>query len=141
MTCEPVENLSRTSTPSYPMRASATDICRTATELVEDYYTQIGGREFVTDEATKELEKVKTAPPRKRGRAASRNGVTPKGKKGKLEKHLKSTTPPALLDFKPPTGSWENEAMTVEQIEEEDDGTLPLNIVGREDTERCTSAV
>lgn len=95
---------------------------------MEDYYNQIGGREFVNDEAAKELQKVKTAPPRKRGRAASGNGVAPKTKRGKVEKHPKSTTPPASLDFKPPTGSWENENMAIEQIEEKDNGTLVVHI-------------
>ncbi|KFY86272.1 hypothetical protein V500_07724 [Pseudogymnoascus sp. VKM F-4518 (FW-2643)] len=111
MTWEPEENLA------------------TATEIVEDYYNQIGGREFVNDEAAKELEKVKTAPPRKRGRAPSGSAAAPKGKRGKVEKHPKSTTPPASLDFKVPTGNWEHEATAIEQVEEQDDGSLQVHIV------------
>ncbi|OBT97691.1 hypothetical protein VE01_05006 [Pseudogymnoascus verrucosus] len=104
----------------------------TATEIVEDYYNQIGGREFVNDEAARELEKVKTAPPRKRGRAPSGSAAAPKGKRGKVEKvekHPKDTTPPASLDFKVPTGNWEHEATAIEQVEEQDDGSLQVHIV------------
>lgn len=118
--------------PFSPVRASITDLCRTATEIVEDYYNQIGGREFVNDEAARELEKVKTAPPRKRGRAPSGSAAAPKGKRGKVEKvekHPKDTTPPASLDFKVPTGNWEHEATAIEQVEEQDDGSLQVHIV------------
>lgn len=119
----------RTFAPFSSIRASITDLHRTATEIVEDYYNQIGGREFVNDEAAKELEKVKTAPPRKRGRAPSGSAAAPKGKRGKVEKHPKSTTPPASLDFKVPTGNWEHEATAIEQVEEQDDGSLQVHIV------------
>ncbi|KFY00682.1 hypothetical protein O988_03164 [Pseudogymnoascus sp. VKM F-3808] len=101
----------------------------TATEIVEEYYKSIGGREFVTDEAAKELEKVKTAPPRKRGRAASGNAVAPKGKKGKVEKHPKNSTPPVSMEFQPPTGSWENEPVVIEQVEENEEGVLVVHVV------------
>lgn len=111
------------------IRASVTDLYRTAIEIVEDYYNQIGGREFVNDEAARELEKVKTAPPRKRGRAPSGSAAAPKGKRGKVEKHPRSTTPPASLEFKVPTGNWEHEATAIEQVEEQDDGSLQVHIV------------
>ena len=146
MTWEPEENLAYV----YAFLPNASE-CYSP---LQDCYRARGGllhsdwRPRIRDRRSREgAGEGQDCPPRKRGRAASGNGVTPKGKRGKLEKHLKSTTPPASLDFKPPTGSWENEAMTIEQIEEEDDGTLTLNIVGREDTEwtipqgRCTSAV
>ncbi|KFY12602.1 hypothetical protein V492_03780 [Pseudogymnoascus sp. VKM F-4246] len=110
MTWEPEENL------------------ETAIEIVEDYYNQIGGREFVNDEAARELEKVKTAPPRKRGRAPSGTAAAPKGKKGKVEKHPKDTTPPKSLEFKVPSGSWEHEVKAIEQVEEQDDGTLQVHV-------------
>lgn len=110
---------------------SITDLFRTAKEIVEDYYNQIGGRDFVNDEAARELQKVKTAPQRKRGRAPSgaAAAAAPKGKRGKVEKHPKDTTPPASLNFKVPTGSWEHEATAIEQVEEQDDGTLQVHIV------------
>jgi hypothetical protein len=108
---------------------SITDLFRTAKEIVEDYYNQIGGRDFVNDEAAKELQKVKTAHARKRGRAPSGAAAAPKGKRGKVEKHPKDTAPPASLNFKVPTGSWEHEATAIEQVEEKDDGTLQVHIV------------
>lgn len=95
-----------------------TNRCRTAAELVEEYYTSIGGREFVHDEASKELEKIKAAPPRKRGRGPSGTAAAPKGKRGKTEKHPRSTSPPASLKFEPPTGSWEDEIKMIEGMEE-----------------------
>lgn len=96
---------------------------------MEDYYNQIGGRQFVNDEAARALEKVKTAPPRKRGRAQSGSAAAPKGKRGKVEKHPRNSTPPASLDFKVPTGNWEHEATAIEQVEEQDNGTLQVHIV------------
>jgi chromobox protein 1 len=115
-----------------PRDIGVTDLCRTATELVEDYYNRIGGRDFVHDEAAKELEKLKAGPPRKRGRASTSSAAAPKGKKVKADKHPANTTPPASLkDFKPPTGSWEDEIKAIDGVEERADGNMVVYVTWR----------
>lgn len=102
MTWEPEENL------------------ETATEIVEEYYNSIGGREYVHDQASKALEQTKN-PPRKRGRTSSgaaAAAMAPKGKRGKTQKHPKNTSPPASQsNFKPPSGSWEEDVKAIDACE------------------------
>lgn len=117
MTWEPESNLEYVFDTNCPNQ-SRFNISRTALELVEEYYNTLGGREFVHDQATAELKKLQEKAPRKRGRASTGAAPAPKGKKGKTEQHPGSMTPPvAMKEFKPPSGSWEEEVKAIDACE------------------------
>jgi len=114
MTWEPESNLEYISLrkPSTPPQTTRLTPCRTASELVEEYYNTIGGRQFVHDAAQAAKQ------PKKRSRAST--GTTPAAKKSKKEPHPASATPPASLrekEFKPPSGSWEEEVKAIDACE------------------------
>jgi len=92
----------------------------TAEKILNEYLASVGGKEqimFDWEEKKKEARAKKG--PKKRGRASTgttqANGSAKRGRKGD---HPSSATPPASVkDFKPPSGSWEEEVVGIDACE------------------------
>lgn len=97
----------------------------TAQDILNAYLETVGGKEQLIEqynekraEAAEAAEKKQS---KKRGRPST--GVsTPQsnGKRSRKNGHPASSTPPAsreALTFKPPTGSWEDDVVTIEAME------------------------
>ncbi|KAA8565992.1 hypothetical protein MFRU_022g00370 [Monilinia fructicola] len=97
----------------------------TAQDILNAYLESVGGKERLMDlynekkaEAAEAAEKKQG---KKRGRPSAGAG-TPQtnGKKSRKNGHPSSSTPPASLEpyqFKPPSGSWEDDVVTIEAME------------------------
>ncbi len=84
---------------------------------MNEYLESVGGRDFITNGGIKKDNK-------KRGRPSSGTPTsTANGsKKRKSEPHPKDTSPPLGMkkDFKPPTGSWEEDVQGIDACEGSD---------------------
>lgn len=87
-----------------------------ASQILEDYFTSIGGRENL-NEAAKALKS------KKRGRPSSSTPTPGNVKRSRRNgTHPADTDPPASqrsVEFKPPAGSWENHVDVVDMYREE----------------------
>lgn len=94
-----------------------------ASLILDNYYESVGGREFVVSSGG-------AKPKKKRGRQIS-SGVPDSKTNGKKAKkaHPASSTPPASVtaEWKPPTGSWEEDIASIDAIEE-CDGKLSVYV-------------
>jgi len=91
----------------------------TAPEILAAYLKKVGGKESILEQWA---EKKNTRKGKKRGRAstASVANGTPAKKGRKNGSHPAESTPPAGVketEFKPPTGSWEDEVVGIDACE------------------------
>ena len=91
-------------------------ISATATKVLDEYLSTIGGREALLAAWDDKKSEKKG---KKRGRAST---VTANGsaKKTKKNGHPSASTPPAsakAAEFKPPTGSWEEDVVGIDACE------------------------
>lgn len=100
-----------TCVPSYPRENAA--------EILQDYFKSIGGREKIFEQTSSALKG------RKRGRQS--NSATPAEKRSRKNGHPADSTPPATaraVEWKPPSGSWDEEVDTVDMCQDEENGTF-----------------
>lgn len=119
MTWEPEENLAES-----------------ATEILQDYYASIGGRDAAFEESHT------AAKGKKRGRqSAGAASATKRTKKN--ASHPATSAPPATKKWSPPSGSWEDEIESVDACESENSGKLMvfLNWKNGHKTKHDTSVV
>ncbi|KAF7854596.1 hypothetical protein EAF04_010405 [Stromatinia cepivora] len=94
----------------------------TAQDILNAYLESVGGKEHLMDQFwEKKAEAAEKKQGKKRGRPST-GAATPQtnGKKSRKNGHPSSSTPPASLDskqFRPPTGSWEDDVVTIEAME------------------------
>ncbi|KAB8294267.1 hypothetical protein EYC80_009694 [Monilinia laxa] len=96
----------------------------TAQDILNWYLESVGGKEKLMDlynekkaEAAEAAEKKQG---KKRGRPSAAATPQTNGKKSRKNGHPSSSTPPASLEpyqFKPPSGSWEDDVVTIEAME------------------------
>lgn len=114
MTWEPEENFLYVPLAKQLATTYADVTGRGSAELIlNKYYESVGGRDFILNGESK--------PKKKRGRQPNVGtpDVKSNGKKAKKE-HPASSTPPASLktEWKPPTGSWEEDIASIDAIED-----------------------
>lgn len=107
------------------MRRGA-DVClrESATDILNEYFESIGGREKIFEETEKA---IKT---KKRGRPSTGtpNATTKRSRKNGV--HPSESTPPATVKkWSPPAGSWEDEIATIDACEDEGSGKLVVYLV------------
>lgn len=92
-----------------------------AAEILEEYYTKLGGR----SEIIEQTEKARAT--KKRGRPSTGTPTTAT-KRRKNGAHPADGTPPASAtsnaSWKPPSGSWEDDVDSIDACEDEDTGKL-----------------
>ncbi|KAK7736524.1 hypothetical protein SLS53_006955 [Cytospora paraplurivora] len=91
-----------------------------AAEALEEYFRSIGGREKIFEETNNALKG------RKRGRQ-SKSTTPAETKRVRRNGHPQDTTPPASLrerEWKPPSGSWDEDVETVDMCQDEENGTF-----------------
>ncbi|QSZ35874.1 hypothetical protein DSL72_006996 [Monilinia vaccinii-corymbosi] len=94
----------------------------TAQDILNSYLELVGGRKNLMEQFNeKKAEAAEKKQGKKRGRPST-GPATPQasGKKSRRNSHPSSTTPPASLEpaqFKPPSGSWEDDVLTIEAME------------------------
>ncbi|KJZ78453.1 hypothetical protein HIM_01844 [Hirsutella minnesotensis 3608] len=109
MTWEPEENL-----------------VESASEVLQEYYVRIGGRDKIFEESEK------AARGKKRGRASSGTPVTTAATKRSRKNgvHPADTSPPATAKkWSPPAGSWEDEIESIDACEDEGSGKLVVYLI------------
>lgn len=88
--------------------------------MLKEYFAQLGGREKMFEDTKKALAG------RKRGRQS--NSATPtEPKRTKKAPHPLNSTPPASakkVEWKPPSGSWEDHVESVDMCQDEDPGNF-----------------
>jgi len=95
-----------------------------ADDVLNEYYASVGGRDFILNGGKKSVAS------KKRGRpsAGTSTPTSTNGKKRfKSEPHPASATPPASLkntEFKPPTGSWEEDVQGIDACEGTDGNVM-----------------
>ncbi|KAG8170204.1 hypothetical protein KVR01_000949 [Diaporthe batatas] len=95
-----------------------------AAEILHEYFKSVGGREQIFEQTASALKG------RKRGRQS--NSATPAEKRprknGNTSSHPADSTPPATArqaaEWKPPSGSWDEEVETVDMCQDEENGTF-----------------
>jgi hypothetical protein len=90
-----------------------------AAEILQEYFKSIGGREKIFEQTSSALKG------RKRGRQS--NSATPAEKRSRKNGHPADSTPPATarqIEWKPPSGSWDDEVDTVDMCQDEENGTF-----------------
>lgn len=90
-----------------------------AAEILQEYFKSIGGREKIFEQTSSALKG------RKRGRQS--NSATPAEKRSRKNGHPADSTPPATAraaEWKPPSGSWDEEVDTVDMCQDEENGTF-----------------
>ncbi|TVY18892.1 Chromo domain-containing protein 2 [Lachnellula arida] len=98
------------------------NLLETASEILKSYLESIGGKEKIMADYHEKKEENVGKGGKKRARAstdAEANGSAPKrGRKSKNGVHPGSTTPPASsVEFKPPTGNWEEQIVAIDACE------------------------
>lgn len=122
-TWEPEENL-------YGQFIPILDTCKvtncinreTASEILTNYLASVGGKELIMSAwEEKKAEAASGKKGKKRGRASTGTPLENGAKRGRKNKdHPASATPPAsaaAADFKPPTGSWEENVVAIDACE------------------------
>jgi chromobox protein 1 len=111
-------------TPTDP-KVTDTLICfllnsrENAADILKEYFKGIGGREKIFEQTSSALKG------RKRGRQS--NSATPAEKRSRKNGHPADSTPPATaraVEWKPPSGSWDEEVDTVDMCQDEENGTF-----------------
>lgn len=89
------------------------NLMESATDIMNEYLESVGGRDFVMNGGSKKDNS------KKRGRPSGTPIATTNGKKRKSAPHPKDGSPPAGIkkDFKPPTGSWEEDVRGIDACE------------------------
>ncbi|KAL1846984.1 hypothetical protein Daus18300_014088 [Diaporthe australafricana] len=90
-----------------------------AAEILQEYFKGIGGREKIFEQTSSALKG------RKRGRQS--NSATPGEKRSRKNGHPADSTPPAsakAAEWKPPSGSWDEDVDTVDMCQDEENGTF-----------------
>lgn len=91
--------------------------------MLQEYFSKIGGRENLFAETNKALTS------RKRGRQSNSAAPVETTKRSKKNNghHPLDSTPPAsakAAEWKPPSGSWEDEVETVDMCQDEENGNF-----------------
>ncbi|KAM5346598.1 hypothetical protein ACJ41O_009603 [Fusarium nematophilum] len=95
-----------------------------ASEILEDYFAKIGGREKIfeeLDKATKTKKRRRTT----NGTPSTTASTTKRSRRG----HPGDSTPPATKKWSPPAGSWEDEIETIDACEDEGSGKLVVYLI------------
>lgn len=96
-----------------------------ASEVLQEYYRQIGGRDMIFEES-KEAARGK-----KRARGPNGTPVTATAKRSRKNGlHPAETSPPATAKkWSPPAGSWEDEIESIDACEDEGSGKLVVYLI------------
>ncbi|KAM4062992.1 chromo shadow domain-containing protein [Hirsutella rhossiliensis] len=101
------------------------NLLESASEVLTEYYKQIGGRDKIFEESEK------AARGKKRGRASSGGAAmttTKRSRKNGL--HPAESSPPATSKkWSPPAGSWEDEIESIDACEDEGSGRLVVYLI------------
>lgn len=92
-----------------------------ASEALKTYFKSIGGREKIFEETKEALTK------RKRKGASATPSETKNKRSRKSNGHPLDSTPPAsakAVEWKPPSGSWEDEVETADMCQDEESGNF-----------------
>ncbi|KAL6361705.1 hypothetical protein LRP88_05180 [Fusarium phalaenopsidis] len=109
MTWEPEENLQES-----------------ASEILEEYFTKIGGREKIFEQT----EKASKTKKRRRTTNGTPSTTSTAKRSRRSAAHPADTTPPATAKkWSPPAGSWEDEIETIDACEEEGSGKLVVYLI------------
>ncbi|KAM0439814.1 hypothetical protein ACHAPT_000911 [Fusarium lateritium] len=109
MTWEPEENLQES-----------------ASEILEDYFAKIGGREKIFEET----EKASKTKKRRRTTNGTPSTTSTAKRSRRSAAHPADSTPPATSKkWSPPAGSWEDEIETIDACEEEGSGKLVVYLI------------
>jgi len=93
------------------------NLAESATDILQEYFNKIGGREAIFEETEK-------ARGKKRGRSAGASNAASKRSR-KNGSHPASSTPPASAKpWSPPSGSWEDDVEHIDACEEQKNGKL-----------------
>jgi chromobox protein 1 len=109
---------------------------REATEVLQEYFAGVGGRQAILDQTEK-------AKAKKRGRTGSDQPAGTKRQR-KNGVHPADTEPPATKKkWQPPSGSWEDDIENIDACEEEGGGKLVvyLNWKNGQKTKHETSVI
>ncbi|KAM0278989.1 hypothetical protein ACHAQH_004856 [Verticillium albo-atrum] len=112
------EGYSRKADQTWEPEANLTE---GAPEIIADYYKSVGSRALILEESRKGKET------KKRGRPASTTPAASSKRARKDRDHPADGTPPASAtanNWKPPSGSWEDDVTTIDACEDEDTGKL-----------------
>ena len=95
-----------------------------ATEILSEYFANIGGREKIFEETEKAVKGKKrrrpqSGTPSTTSKRSRRNGVHPS----------ESTPPASAKKWSPPAGSWEDEIETIDACEDEGSGKLVVYLI------------
>ncbi|ROW06254.1 hypothetical protein VPNG_08107 [Cytospora leucostoma] len=104
--------------PPYCLLTRTTD--QVPAEALEEYFRSIGGREKIFEETNNALKG------RKRSRQ-SKSTTPAETKRARRNGHPQDTSPPASLrerEWKPPSGSWDEDVETVDMCQDEENGTF-----------------
>ncbi|KAJ6442134.1 chromo domain-containing protein [Purpureocillium lavendulum] len=101
------------------------NLLESAAEILEDYFTSIGGRDNIFEETEK------AARGKKRGRASTgTTTATKRSRKNGAGAHPAASTPPASAKkWSPPAGSWEDEIESIDACEDEGNGRLIVYLI------------
>ncbi|CAM1502295.1 Fc.00g042790.m01.CDS01 [Cosmosporella sp. VM-42] len=95
-----------------------------ATEILAEYFTKIGGRDKIFEETEKAVKG------KKRGRPQSGTPSTTSKRSRQNGVHPSDTTPPkSAMKWSPPAGSWEDEIETIDACEDEGSGKLVVYLI------------
>ncbi|PSR97451.1 hypothetical protein BD289DRAFT_492428 [Coniella lustricola] len=109
----------------WPKKADRTwededNLKQNASEVLQEYFARIGGREKMFEDTNKALAS------RKRGRQPDSSTSAEAAKRTKKSNgHPLDSTPPAsvkLAQWKPPSGSWEDHVESVDMCQDEENG-------------------
>ncbi|KAI9645105.1 hypothetical protein NHQ30_005839 [Ciborinia camelliae] len=99
----------------------------TAQDILNAYLKRVGGKAHLMDQFNEKKAEAAEAAEKKQGKKRGRPSMgasagTPQtnGKKSRKNGHPSSSTPPPSLEhaqFKPPSGSWEDDVVTIEAME------------------------
>ena len=124
MTWEPEDNLKSVNSRLYLTIPTILTRFRreSARDVLDEYHSSVGGRDKIFEDAEKAL---KT---KKRGRPQSSTpNAAPAKRSRKNGVHPADSTPPAsakAVEWKPPTGSWEEAVESIDACQDEEKGDL-----------------
>jgi hypothetical protein len=104
-----------------------TRFCReSASEILEEYFAKIGGREKIFEQT----EKASKTKKRRRTTNGTPSTTSTAKRSRRSAAHPADTTPPATAKkWSPPAGSWEDEIETIDACEEEGSGKLVVYLI------------
>ncbi|KAF4504787.1 hypothetical protein G6O67_008195 [Ophiocordyceps sinensis] len=100
------------------------NLMESASEVLQQYYKRLGGRDRIFEESEKATRG------KKRGRASGETSVTATKRSRKNGLHPAESSPPATSKkWSPPAGSWEDEIESIDACEDEGSGRLVVYLI------------